>query len=403
MSTATSQTRATPIQVAGRAAAPVGGLWDRLAHPAPPAARFDPSTLTGLPEAARRWLAHAIAPGTPMYRAVLLEMEGHIRLGRWLPFRAVQVHAPPDGYVWAARTRLGPLSITGYDRYADGVGQMRWRLLGRVPVVNATGPDLDHSAAGRVALDACFVPTALLTLPVTWRAGSNADTAIAEWTVGDHTLRPELHVGADGALRSVAMARWAKPSGHPWGEYPCGGSLHDEADFGGIKLPTRMRVGYFFGTAHAFLSQIRTFCARLRTPATAEVVVPEPPRTALAPGRDRARADAVGEFSLGMRRPGGSYATRLGHPAGQRPNRGSLRFVSRARAGPSPLHERQAPDSTATPSERPPITRKRCLTRSPRPEPHANVSHGELPERPGSSRVALGCARVLLERRPKAQ
>jgi hypothetical protein len=248
MSTAISQTRATPIQVAGRAAAPVGGLWDRLAHPAPPAARFDPSTLTGLPEAARRWLAHAIAPGTPLYRAVVLEMEGHIRLGRWLPLRAVQVHAPPDGYVWAARTRLGPLSITGYDRYADGVGQMRWRLLGRVPVMNATGPDLDHSAAGRVALDACFVPTALLTLPFTWRTGSNADTAIAEWTVGDHTLRPELHVGADGALRSVAMARRAKPRGHPWGEYPCGASLHDEADFGGIKLPTRMRVGYFFGT-----------------------------------------------------------------------------------------------------------------------------------------------------------
>jgi hypothetical protein len=44
------------------------------------------------------------------------------------------------------------------------------------------------------------------------------------------------------------MQRWAKPDGEPWGKYPCGGTVEDEADFGGIKIPTRMRAGYFFGT-----------------------------------------------------------------------------------------------------------------------------------------------------------
>ena len=48
-----SRTRATPRQVAGRAAARVAELWDRLTGPAPPAASFDPSMLTGLPEPAR--------------------------------------------------------------------------------------------------------------------------------------------------------------------------------------------------------------------------------------------------------------------------------------------------------------------------------------------------------------
>lgn len=99
-----------------------------------------------------------IVPGTPLARAVIVEMECHIHLGRWLPFRAVQLHAPPDGYVWAARARLGPLRISGFDRFADDTGEMRWRLLGHVSVVNATGPDLDRSAAGRVALDAMLVP-----------------------------------------------------------------------------------------------------------------------------------------------------------------------------------------------------------------------------------------------------
>ena len=30
-----------------------------------------------------------IAPGTPLYRTVVLEMQGQFRLGRWLPMYAV--------------------------------------------------------------------------------------------------------------------------------------------------------------------------------------------------------------------------------------------------------------------------------------------------------------------------
>jgi hypothetical protein len=55
-------------------------------------------------------------------------------------------------------------------------------------------------------------------------------------------LQIELGVGQDGELRSVVMPRWGNPNGHAWGEYPCGGILTDEADFGGIKLPTQMRA-----------------------------------------------------------------------------------------------------------------------------------------------------------------
>jgi len=116
------------------------------------------------------------------------------------------------------------------------------------PLINAAGPDLDRSAAGRVALDAFTVPTSWLTRSVTWHAGADADTAVAEWCFGGHTLRPEIRVGADGTLRSVTMPRWASPHGEPWGEYACGGILEGEASFGGITMPTRMRAGYFFGT-----------------------------------------------------------------------------------------------------------------------------------------------------------
>ena len=43
---------------------------------------FDPAAITGLPEPARRWLSHAIAPGTPLWSSVELTMNGQIKLGR---------------------------------------------------------------------------------------------------------------------------------------------------------------------------------------------------------------------------------------------------------------------------------------------------------------------------------
>lgn len=71
-------------QVAGRAAAAAAGTWERLSRGQPNPGRFAPVMAAGLPESACRWLTHAIVPGTPLARAVIVEMEGHIRLGRWL-------------------------------------------------------------------------------------------------------------------------------------------------------------------------------------------------------------------------------------------------------------------------------------------------------------------------------
>ena len=67
-------------------------------------------------------------------------------------------------------------------------------------------------------------PPPWLTRSVTWHAGADADTAVAEWCFGGHTLRPEIRVGADGTLRSVTMPRWASPHGEPWGDTRAGAS-----------------------------------------------------------------------------------------------------------------------------------------------------------------------------------
>jgi hypothetical protein len=233
------------IDLIGRAGRPALATWQNLQPDRPLTQRFDTSMVADLPEPARRWLTHAISPGTPLWQSVVLHMHGHIHIAAWMPFTAVQLHTPPDGYVWAARATAGPIPIIGYDRYAGDDGEMHWALFGRIPVMRASGADLIRAAAGRAAIDAIFVPTACIGPNVIWSEGHTRDTVVAEWHIGGFVQRCELTVAVDGSLLKVTMARWAQPKGEEWGEYPFGGLLEGEVEFAGVRVPKRARVGYF--------------------------------------------------------------------------------------------------------------------------------------------------------------
>src|SRR5947199_6035543 len=128
---------------------------DDLWNSAPPAIRtFDPAELSHLPEPARRYLTHAIVPGTPLASAVRLKMHGEIKLKGWLPLSAEQVINWQHGLIWKATVRMHGLPITGFDSLHVGEGAMRWKLLGIVPVMTASGPDISRSAAGRAEAEA---------------------------------------------------------------------------------------------------------------------------------------------------------------------------------------------------------------------------------------------------------
>jgi hypothetical protein len=213
------------------------------------AATFDPAMTTGLPEAARRWLSHAIAPGTPLWSRASLTMHGQIKLGRWRPFTAHQVLTPPEGYIWAARTRLAGLPVTGYDRLSSGAGEMRWRLLRLIPVLTAAGPDITRSARGRLAGEIALIPTAFGH--ATWGRGEHADIAVATWRFGDDTENAELQVEPGGRLAEIRVSRWGNPGGAPFGRYPFGVRVEAERTFGGITIPSVFRAGWWWGTSQA--------------------------------------------------------------------------------------------------------------------------------------------------------
>ncbi|MGY1643021.1 DUF6544 family protein [Geodermatophilus sp. SYSU D00703] len=236
-------------QTSGASAAPrsLRTEWGRLAGVPRRPGRFAPELVDGLPEPARRWLSHALPTGTPLWSSVQLRMRGLIKIGTWRSFTARQVLAPPHGFIWAATARVAGLPVTGFDRYGAGSGQMRWRLLGLVPVVSAAGPDVTRSAAGRLAGEGiCWLPTAFGA--ARWADGSAPDTAVATWRIGDADESVSLRVDPDGALRELWLHRWGNPDGEAFGRYPFGVAIEAERDLGGVTIPSALRAGWWWGT-----------------------------------------------------------------------------------------------------------------------------------------------------------
>ena len=229
------------------AARAVHDEWAALVPPpGGPLERFDPAALAALPEPAHRLLSHSITPGTPLWRSVVLTMHGQVRLGAWRPFTATQILTAGEGFIWAATARAAGLPVSGFDRYSRGTGQMRWRLLGVAPVVTASGPDVTRSAAGRLAGEAVFVPTAFRG--ATWQASDTPDAAVATWRIGGRDEVVELHVDAAGALRELRMRRWGNPANVPFGGYPFGVAVEAERTFAGVTIPSRLRAGWWWRT-----------------------------------------------------------------------------------------------------------------------------------------------------------
>ena len=231
-----------------RAARSVRAEWQRLVNAgASPPRLFDPADLGPLPEPVRRWVRHSIAPGASLATTTRLSMHGEIRLGRWRPFTATQVLAPPNGFIWAATARVARIPVTGFDRYSSRAGQMRWRLLGFVPAMSAAGPVVDHSAAGRLAIESTVLLPTGYQQP-DWSAVQDPQTATAKWNIDGHEEQVAIRVDAAGRLVEASMHRWGTPDNEPPGRYPFGVTLRDERTFAGITIPTTIRAGWWWGT-----------------------------------------------------------------------------------------------------------------------------------------------------------
>lgn len=207
--------------------------------------RFDPEALAGLDEPVRRYLTHAIHPGSPLARGTRLTMRGRVKVGPpWLRFKA-EWEGDGRSFEWRARAARGLVRVV--DRYADAGASMDVRLLGRVPVVHEDDEDVVRSGAGRAAIEsAIWAPASVLPQHgVTWRAEGDEEI-VASWELPPERPDVRLRIDRTGRVTSCFVLRWDDGRHGRRGYVPMGGIVHEERRFGDLVIPSRMTVGWWF-------------------------------------------------------------------------------------------------------------------------------------------------------------
>jgi hypothetical protein len=213
--------------------------------------RFTEALVADRPEPVRRYLRHAIAPGTPLAPAVRLAIEGTMTPtpgGAPVELTADEVLAPRRGFVWTARARMFGLPVHVRDHYVANDGGVRVHLLGLIPLpLSAAQSDVARSSRGRLVGEAVWCPTALVGPGVMWEA-IDADRARFTLRIDSEDVAVTLRIDTDGALRDVTLDRWGDVGVDHFQRIPYGFAVESERTFDGVTIPTRIRGGWWYGT-----------------------------------------------------------------------------------------------------------------------------------------------------------
>lgn len=220
---------------------------------------FDPAMVDDLPAPARRFLVHAIQPGTPIRPVAKLRMHGEIGLGTqsapaYQQIKASEVLALPHGFVFRVDAGRGLLRLSGSDGLAGTESWSRFWLLQLLPAIRDAGDDHRRAAFGRLVAEAVFwTPAALLPRDgILWSA---VDETTARVRVEHGDLAQDVDVTVDDAGRptQVMLQRWTNANRQKqYREQPFGGFLYDFDEIDGYRLPTRVEAGNHFGTDDYF-------------------------------------------------------------------------------------------------------------------------------------------------------
>ena len=227
----------------------VNRIWSSLQVSGEPDEVFSPEMVEGLPDVAQRYLLHAIQPGTQLAHRVEIKMSGMLKPkedATWMPLQATQILTPGRGFIWKAKAKAaGPVFMRVTDHYADGKGSMRVALLGLLPMVNASNPDITKSGAGRLMGEYVWLPTAFLPqYGAVWQEVDSIHAKVT-LTIDNLTATLTLTIDEQGRLKEVVLPRW-KDNIKEF--VPFGGVIKEEQEFGGYTIPSQLHGGWWYGS-----------------------------------------------------------------------------------------------------------------------------------------------------------
>ena len=202
--------------------------------------------LRDLPEPARRYLTYAGVVGRPFVGTVRLTQTGQIQMTAgqpWFPLQAEQhFSVQPPGFVWEAVVPADVLPLLrGKDTFLDGTGRMLITAAGLLPIVDATGPELDQGEMLRFLSEMMWFPAAFLGENISFEP-LDEGSAHVSLTHAGRTVTGTIFVDQDGKLTRFEADRsypgdGGNPSFQRWST-----PVDEYGEFNGLRIPVRARA-----------------------------------------------------------------------------------------------------------------------------------------------------------------
>jgi hypothetical protein len=163
------------------------------------------SDLVRLPEPVARYVRRSGAVGKPRVTSFQARIHGRIRAAAttaWMSYTGEQVNtfgAEPSRLFFMDAAMFGvPMDIL--HTFVGPSATMRVKACSLIPVVSATGPDMDRAETVTLFNDLCLLaPAALIDAPVTWQRVDDHHVR-GTFSKGPHTVTAELAFSDDDDL-----------------------------------------------------------------------------------------------------------------------------------------------------------------------------------------------------------
>ena len=209
---------------------------------------FREEMVADLPAPAKRYLLHAIKPGTPLARSVRLRMSGSLRSrsdAEWTRVRAEETLSAPEGFVWTASVQKGWKRFRGSDFYFNGEARARFWLWGFIPASRVEGAAAVRTAAGKLAIESMWMPSCLLPQAgAQWEAVDDRAARVIV-TIGGEPATITLQVEPDGSLRRAKITQTGANAEGSSAFVPFQADVEEEREFSGYTVPAIVSIGWW--------------------------------------------------------------------------------------------------------------------------------------------------------------
>ena len=202
--------------------------------------------LDGLPMPVQNWLLNCGIVGKSRIHTLRLRQKGFMRSKpeekSWSPMQAEQYFAIDEpSFIWKANMAMMPMiSISARDKYVDGKGEMKIKILSLIPIANSKGPKVDQGTLQRYLAEICWFPSAALSPYIRWQ---ELDPGSAKATLTYKGISGSLvfHFNESGDLMSCTGDRYMSSGSNASLEnWEVRSTEHRVMD--GIRIPVKAEI-----------------------------------------------------------------------------------------------------------------------------------------------------------------